>query len=803
MQKFILILCAFSLALKINAQSFVKGRIIDSLNKPVPFCALGMIKLSDSTVLKGTLTNDEGEFIFDKISSGQYKLKANNLGTSIIFPAIIQVDSITQTDLSNLVFNNISKNLNEVEIAVIKRPIEFKNGNIIVNIDGSPLAVGNSLYDLLSRLPGVTVLDDVISIQGTSGARFYIDDRLQNISGNQLINLLKSINANSIEKIEIMKNPPVKYDASGNAGIINIRTKKLKIVGFSGSVYNTYTQAYYYNTMSGFNLNYKGKKLNFFSGISYNDDSYYRRNFYNRRVTFDAITSQLNQTYLEREHNKFSGLNIGGDYFINTKNILGFKISTYGGNEKDKRVGDINITNSDLGYDYTSYGSSKANPWIYTNANVNFEHLFDTSGTKLTVSADYTYNYDLYTSSFFNNFIKYNSSAVIDPKIFKADNYIYLNIGAAKADFEKKLNKNIKLETGLKETYTNMISNFSFMNKDIASGNYVNDSTLTNAFQYKEVISAAYANLQGSYKKLNFQGGLRAENTTVNTLSHSNNVKYNRNYFNLFPLVSLDYNTTPKTSFSITYNRRLERPNYNSFNPYRQFRNYLNSEVGNPKLMPMYFNMVTFTHNYKGIFNQTFTYNSIKNIFFSYNIQNDSTKENLYSITNFKHRDVFAYDVFFQKNIFPWWITSLNTFFIYFNYNGDLNGVHYKVSQYSYYIVNNNQFIFKKNFKAELNLFYIGPWLDGITQSKERWNLDVAIKKSFFENKLNVVIGCSDIFFTSINRGTTNFGNISSDFKHYNDTRRIRLSLTYNFGDLKVQQRDIKSNQEESNRAGH
>ncbi|MEO6304984.1 MAG: TonB-dependent receptor, partial [Bacteroidia bacterium] len=550
----------------------------DSLNVPMAYVPVALLDAKDSLVYKGVITNDSGVYYFDKITPGKYLIKIIVPGYAIKYSSSFELDNASNLQIPDLKISSAGINLNEIAVTVIKRPIEFKNGNVTVFIEGSPLAVGNTAFDLLSRLPGVTVVDDNISIQGKQGVKIFIDDRMQQLSGQQIINVLKGINASMIEKIEIMKNPPVKYDASGSAGIINIKTKKIKIIGFSGSINATYTQAYYGNGLSGLELNYKGKKLTFFSSIGAADESVRKVNHTDRVVLFNSNTSELDQVYFERERNPYLYANIGSDWFVNSKNIIGVKISSWGAVAHHDRVGNIDIKNSDLGYNHSDYGYNKTNPWSYTNLNLNAEHLFDTVGTKLLFSADYTYNFDIYKGDFYTRFQDFTGPIISQDRIYQTANKLLLNIASAKLDFEKQLSKTLKLESGLKATHQNMLSDFYFANKDLTMDKYVTDSSLTNIFSYNELITAAYINLQKTVKKFNFQAGTRAENTNINAHSKTNDVKYTRQYFNLFPVVSVDYNANEKNSLQLSFNRRIERPDYNSFNPYRTFKNYLVTE---------------------------------------------------------------------------------------------------------------------------------------------------------------------------------------------------------------------------------
>jgi hypothetical protein len=210
----------------------VTGIVKDSAGTGIELATVALLKVADSTSLQSVLTNDKGEFIFTNLADDKYLLKIFLVGYKDLYELV----HISETNRRFLVYSlkNAGVNLNEVTVSTLKKLVEFKNGNVTVNIEDSPLAIGNSAWDLLIRLPGVTIDENKeIAIQGRSGVRILVDDRILQMSGKQLENILRSMNASTIEKIEILKNPPVKYDASGTGGLINIKTKKVKLTGMA------------------------------------------------------------------------------------------------------------------------------------------------------------------------------------------------------------------------------------------------------------------------------------------------------------------------------------------------------------------------------------------------------------------------------------------------------------------------------------------------------------------------------------------------------------------------------------------
>ncbi len=797
---FVLIIFA---AVQLQGQNSVKGRVADSTNAPVPYIAIALLNAADSSIYRGVNNDDNGVFEFTNIKKGNYKVKVACIGYKEFYTSAFSVDSATKLELPEIKLSSAGINLKEVSVSVQKKTIEFKGGNIIVYIDGSPLAIGNSAYDLLSRLPGVMVDNDNISISGNSGVKVMIDDRIQQLSGSQLIALLKSLQGSNIDKIEVLKIPPVKYDAAGGAGLINIKTKRVKITGFSGSVNGNVSQGFYTRFGSGTSLNYKGKKLAIFTGLNANQSPTRYNYTSERNVKHDTVNTHLYQVNANKTVEYIYSYYFGGDWFINKKNILGFKYEGSPGNSDVDRRGQIQLKNNDQGYDLLPYHSFTINKWNSNNANINFEHLLDTVGGKIKFAADYTNNNSSVDGHNENYFKDNNSNDVKPAFIYTNKNTAGISLLASKIDLEKKLSKVFSIETGVKYSYSDLYSDFELQRQNQITNVYETDTMFTNKFVYNEQIQAGYFNLMAEKNKLSYSLGVRAENTIIKAQSVTKGTIYNREYFGLFPLLSIDYNSSANHNFSFSYNRRLERPNYTSFNPYRAFfSNILVSGQGNPYLMPQYNNAFNLSHIYKGTITNAVNYNLIQNALTGYIYQNDSTKETIWKQGNLKYMHTFAYNFSTNIEITKKWRLVFNTSFHLMYYDGTLNNLPYKASGFSYGGWMNNQFSLPKDIKLEVSAFCYGPWLGGVSYTQTRGALHISLKKSFFNNKLDVYLSANDIFYTLNLYNKFKFQNLDFYTKETMDTRRYNFGLSYNFGKIKVQQRKNQSSEDEKRRIG-
>ncbi|MBA3664507.1 MAG: TonB-dependent receptor [Bacteroidetes bacterium] len=658
------------------AQNRIEGYILDDKSKPFSFCALALLNSKDSTQVKGNITNENGFYTFESVTSATYIIKASAVGFDDVFSSLLVIDSLSKIKMNALVLKTRATNLNEVSVSVIKKPVEFKNGNIIVNIDGSPLAIGNSVYDVLTRMPGVMVDGDNITLQGKA-VSILIDNRIQQIAGAQMISVLKSMNASNIEKIELVTNPSAKYDAAGSGGLINILTKKIKITGFSGNLMVNSSQGFYNNTFAQLSLNYKGKKISVFTNYNASYSDTRAENHWHREVRNDSTLTLLDQKYVETSHNRYVSFLGGIDLFINKKSTLSARIDFRPGKDKIIRHATTGISDNSLGYNNLAFEFEKLNDWFWQDYSLNYDLLLDTIGSKLTVNASYNTYPERWSASYQNHYYDANYKDVVPLKAFKSENKVDLNVVAGRVDLEKNFSNKLRLEAGVKATSQNLFSDFVFENKDPSTGLFSPDTGLTNAFSYKEQIQAGYIEMSKSVKKFNYRVGVRGENTIILAQNKTNSVRYDRTYFNLFPVASVDYNYSDNHNFSLSYNKRIMRPNYLNFNPYKSFRSILTYMQGNPFLNPMYVDRFEFRHTYKGKFSNSLSYSYHKNYFLSYNIENTKTKELIFYNGNLAQAEIFSYNLFYQGDLFKWWSFSANIGVHYFRCKGTIEGVNY------------------------------------------------------------------------------------------------------------------------------
>src|SRR5258708_1920460 len=301
----------------------ITGSLLDEQGKPMDYATVSLLKANDSTVVKGTLSNETGAYTFDHINAGEYIIKATVVGYD---KAVSKTFTIAEGS-SNLIvpvlkIQSVSHALKTVTITSSKPLIERKLDRTVMNVENSVLAAGNSAMEILERAPGVTVdKDDNISLKGKQGVTVMINDKLTYLSAAQLATLLRSTDGNTIQSIEIISNPSAKYDAAGNSGIINIKLKKNRQTGTNGSITLGAGWGRYGRDNETFQLNHKQGRLNLFGTFSHNDQERYQ-DIRIKRIVTDSLGNKtfFNQTSWMPQTNHNNSYRLGADYETSDKN---------------------------------------------------------------------------------------------------------------------------------------------------------------------------------------------------------------------------------------------------------------------------------------------------------------------------------------------------------------------------------------------------------------------------------------------------------------------------------------------------
>ena len=777
----------FCCAIISNAQT-IKGRVTDSSSQPLESATVVLLRSVDSTLVQRTLSGPAGEFKFENIKAGNYNLNISMVGYSPFKSANITVkDATAELELPAIVLENSSKVLKEVAVTGRKSLIEQKTDRTVVNVDASISNTGTNALELLEKTPGVTVdQSGTISLKGKSGVIVLIDDRPTHLSGDQLAAYLKSLPSGTINQVELITNPPAKYDAGGNAGVINIKTKKSKINGVNGSFSTTIGKGAYWRNNESLNLNYRINKFNFFTNASFNMyDSWRRLELERRYFTPEGeLNSVFASTNLFYPQGRTPNLKMGLDFYVNDKTTVGIVLNgSYNMRDESRPVNSQLYNGNGATDSLIAARNAEENTFKNRSLNLNFNHKYDSTGRSLSFDLDYV-KYNSAADQSFVNDIMFADRTLKSSETIGADLPSIINIYSAKSDYDLPMKGKAKLAAGVKTSYvsTDNAANYFIYEDDIPSV----DNERTNRFQYKENINAAYLNFNKDFKRLSIQTGFRLENTIAKGHQLGNAIKqdssFKKNYTSLFPTAYLSYklDTAGKNLLNFSYGRRIGRPYYQDLNPFVFMLDRFSYFRGNPLLTPEFSNNFELSFNRNNIFTVTLLYNYATDVFNE--IIEQKGTDMVSSTGNIGKRITGGVSVNATIKSGSWWVCNVYSEVIRNRFEGKLPSGSLSSGSTAFRIRPNNQFTFKNGWSAELTGFYNSRVVEGQFDVGAFWAADAGIQKKILANKGTVKLAARDIFHTLEPRGTiNNIPNAEASFHNFLDTRVVTASFTYTF----------------------
>ncbi|MEO8720331.1 MAG: TonB-dependent receptor [Ginsengibacter sp.] len=768
----------------------ISGKISDGGNqKVIDAASVSLFKSSDSSLVKMNITDKEGNFEFSQLQPGNYYVLATSIGHLATYSPMIHVDANEHVESGDLKLTSEVKTLKGIIVTAKKPFIERKIDRTIVNVDASITNAGTTALEVLEKSPGVSVdKDGNVSLKGKPGVVIMMDGKPSYLSGQELANFLKNMPSSGIDQIEIMTNPSAKYDAAGNSGIINIKTKKNKMHGLNGSLSASILQSKYTKTNNSLNLNYRTGKVNLFGNYSYSFWQNHRdqkiiRRF--RNADSKELEAIFDQNTISNPKSEEHNYKAGMDFYASKKTTVGVVFSGYRNPSDEGSLNRTNLNNADNRTDSIVIAdNSNVRKSNNLSGNLNLRHLFDSSGKEFTVDLDYlnyfqTANQSLSNSYFYPDFTERKSPSQLIGHLPSR-----INIYAAKTDFTFPLKKAVKLETGLKSSYVTTDNEALYLN-NTSQGSVV-DEGKTNHFIYKENINAAYLNVSREMKKWGMQAGLRVENThatghQAGNASHPDSL-FTKNYLNLFPTVFVSYKANEKNTFSANYGRRIDRPDYQDLNPFYYFLDEYTYQIGNTLLQPQFSDNFELSHTYNGFLNTTLNYNETYHVFSPVLKQLTSERKTFQTTENLASRTTFGLAVSANFPIASYWSTNLYSNLNHTSYRGVLDGGNLEIDATAFMANMSNQFSLKDGWSAELSGFYRSRGIEGQIIINPMWRLDAGVQKMILKKKGSLKLSIRDIFNSQMFSGSVNYHDIDVKIKNVRDSRTVSLTFSYRFG---------------------
>ena len=790
----------------ISAQSVISGRVIDKERMPIANATILLLNSGDSTYITGTISDTDGRFEFLNLKPDRYIFSFSMIGfKKINLPQ--QVGRNTAHELGDIVLEEDYYELSAVTVTGKRAPVKVEPGKMTVNLSSALLSTDGNILDALRKLPGVIVQNDgTIVLNGKSGANVLIDDKVTYLSGENLINYLRSIPTNSVDNIELISQPSSKYDASGSSGIINIQKKRIKEQGIHIAASAAVERGKRTRTSDNFSLSFRHNRLNMYADYA----GFWGENIIEMSTSgyyLDPVTSEpleLRKDFVNNIARQSAGHNLkmGMDYDLSDKIAIGayFSSNWYNRDKNETTISDF-FNNGNIQSDSTLTAVSGID-YVSTNmtGGTNIVYKFAKAG-KWDTSFDFQFfdqNDDHLLKSSFDTGVSQLKEDTLSGKA-KGDIKIY----SGQTNLSYEISERFGIEAGLKSVFVNIGSNALY--KNLVGGSWQEDNNLSSRFNYKENINAGYFQLKMKWSSRFSTGmGLRLENTNTrsNYRSTIQDSIFSKNYVHLFPTLMAQYQLSDNYDLSMTYGRRIVRPNYRNMNPFVEVREQFIYEQGNTGLKPELVDNMEISL----IFRKFCSFN----VFYSHRTDPISlsflVEDSRVLIMPLNLSGNHSYGLRLGLNglpLFKWWAAHINGSLTYKQFDWMRSGATFKNKVTTPMIHVSNQFTLSYGWGAEVFGFYSGEMLEGQMRIEPLWTVSLGIRKNLLNDKFSLYIYARDIFHSDRPRVCVDSNYLYYKSKEKNDSRMIGVSLSYRFNrgrEIKKSQHDNRI--EESKRIG-
>lgn len=759
-----------------------------------------LISEESNSIVGGATSDATGVFTIENVPFGKYKLEASFMGYSVLAVNNIVVNASTPThSFDTLKLKKQDITTDEIDVESEKGLIQFSADKKIFNVDQSILNKGGTALDVLKKTPLVDVdLNDNVSLRGSQNVKILIDDKPSRYSS------LKQVPAEGIERIELITNPPAKYEAEGVTGIINIVMKKNDRLGFTGSVNGGGNYGDRFSGWGGLDLNLKKKKTTFFG-------NFYSGNWDNNS-SFNSTTNYLTQQYslvsngAGKNHGYWIWTQGGLEYEVAAGKTIGFEGSLGTGKWYNSDLSTYNnLNNQGQLTSYFDQNSDRGGLWENITGSIYFNNKLNDKGREITGDVTVTKNRNPMDVSLFKQDFDVNGNPTILPLDQRDTTDISSYNINAQTDYTHPLNDVSKIETGYKGTFRLNDNDFKSDTMNYNTNNYVTNLGTQNHFKLNEYINAVYATFSSSIKNFSYKLGVRLEQTNTKGELVTNGQIFKQNYFDYFPSVSLSQKIGMAHQLQLSYSRRITRPNIWRMNPFTRKFSATSMMVGNPELKPefsdsyelsfmFYSNIVTVTP--LAFFRQN------HDVITSYNYLSDSN----ITVTTFRNATgskAYGLDLLLSSRALSW--LNLNSTFSFYNtkFDDDPSLTEYSAEEgFSWKGNVRATFTFTNLFNLELYYNYVGKRVTLQGTEEPSSNFDIGISKSFFQDALSVNLRVGDIFDSQKWGQTVNTSqyNMVSDSKWSSRTASLNLSFRFGNTDQYYQKsKKVKQNSNEKN----
>ncbi len=812
MKSILLLLTIIAFVPQVQAQTKLSGTILDGKGKPLPFVSVALLNTRDSTIAKGTASDQAGQYAFDNVRTGKYLVRATAVGYQKVLSTAVDVTGAA-ANVPALTLTETTGQLNTVQVTAKKPFVEQKIDRMVINVENSIVGSGSTALEVLEKAPGVTVdyQNEQLQLRGKEGVIVQIDGRQSYLSQQDVVALLRTMSSDNIASIELITNPSARYDAAGNSGIINIRLKKNTNVGTNGSISLAGGSGRYDRERGSLQLNHRRQKVNLFGNYSLNrGGSYWDLQMSRNQPDPSPDDAGRRNQVSQYTHLLFRDLGqnakAGIDFFPSKNTTIGVVWTGFWSDHREKGPAGASFRRSETGPIYLQTQTDKTYDVISQNqvGNLNIQHSFGEKQGQLTADIDLGHFSREYTNSLLTQTLIAASDVNSPVAALLITQPSTIDIRTLKADYNRTLANGWKLETGVKSARVVTDNDLRFSSG--TNGVLIEDPALSNRFQYTEQVNAGYVSVAGKVgsgdkAKIEFQAGLRVEHTHSEGNSLTLNQVVVRDYLKLFPSLFVSKALSPNQTLTVSYSYRIDRPNYQNLNPARGYVDPYAYSQGNAYLKPQFTHAVEGKLGLKnGVFASLGANYTTDLMFFTiYALEGNKmlvTTENLGSSQG------YTLTLSVPVTVMKGWQLQTNWLGYYNRFQYDYEGTLLQIKNIAGRLNGNNALTLGKGWTAEVNGWISTPAVRGIWASPWLGALDTGIQKAV-SSDLKLKLSVQDVFHTNRFRPSVNAPNAKQVGVLTFDTRVALLNLTYNFGNqkLKGERQRRTGSEDETNRA--
>lgn len=758
----------------------------------VPYALIKVHSVRDTMPPKNVWSDSLGRYHFSVPRDNGYLISASYIGYKDFVSDTIR---ITDEDYTlPIILKTESAQLQDVVVNAQKRVFETDKGKIIFNVQNSGLSTGQTALDLLKSVPGVSVSQtDEIQFRGSAGVNMMVDGKMTYLSGTQLANYLKSLNAEDLAKIELITAPTSEFDAEGNAGIINIILRKNRKQGYAVDVRSVISKNKLWKNNQNVTSSFSGKNWEANAMLDYNTPITYFNSHGGNSLNIAGNTLLLRRQNTMLWQSKFYTWRLGGAWQFLPKHKIAMEYHGYLDNFKSRANSSVRLLEPSGGLRSSLHAiNDLTEPYHFDALHFSYAFKIDSLGKNITADADYT-SYRNFSDGLITTQNYAANGDFVNETQLKSHQPGFVKIKSTKIDADLPFNS-VQVKMGIKYAQVNNDNNYRF--ERLHSDGFEEVPDMSSHYKYNEDIAAAYFSASKKWNKTRIQTGLRAEYTNAHSYTADNKFDNRYKYTKFFPSLSIEQSVDDNNKLDLALSRRINRPSYADLNPVRWYRDEYFYFSGNPDLVPetSWIGSLTYSLHQKYVF--TTTYN-LSNDFITRKVSIDDNGSVRTQSANFGQRNRFDFTAAIPVQIFPFWSMQFFTDISHTAYNLLMKSGEKRLARWSFTGSLQQDIQLPESFKLNIAANVTSAELRGIYITKPSQFVDIGLRKTFFQGKLATQFSVSDIFSTTKYKATS-LTDIADYF--YNDkpyAPMLSLSLTYHFGGKLIKSGNMKTEEQE------